>query len=82
MTHVEGSAVNLQLRGAENNLFPRTVIHTSFLFHIVFMCMNVLSVCMYMYCMHAQSPQESQEGFKSLELELQMIMSHYVSVGN
>lgn len=52
-------------------------------FIFVFMCMNALNVCMSVYymCMLG-TPRGQERASNFLRLELQMVESHHVCVGN
>lgn len=47
-----------------------------------FMCMNVLSACMYAYHVCAWSCGDQKGASDPLRLELEIIMSHHVGTGN
>lgn len=48
------------------------------------MCMDVLPSCMCVYHVHASTPppRGQERALDPLELELQMLVSHYASAGN
>lgn len=49
---------------------------------IAFMCMDVLSICMSVYHMHAGHPQRPGEGVDPLILDLQMVVNQHVGAGD
>ena len=45
-----------------------------------FMCMSILPACMHVHHVHVCCPQGSEEGLDSLNMELQMALSHHVGI--
>lgn len=55
-----------------------TILPIPFFLTKKFMCIAVLSVCLSVHHMHAWYNQRPEESIRSMELELQEAMSHYV----